>query len=262
MVVDGLLRMMDDRAIQQLERQIDSWRRRGKDDDERKTYDEVFDQQTLLLLAKLMNDGVLTTVDYPVSTGKEGNVFHGTAPDGGALALKIYRVSNATFKNIANYIIGDSRFRKVRRVRKDIIYAWAQKEYKNLLGMAAAGARVPKVIEQRNNILVMSYIGDETQPAPLLREVRLDDPAAGFEDLVESMVAIRKAGLVHGDLSEYNVLVWDGHLWVIDCGQAVPLKHGHAEEWFMRDCTNVARYFKRLGVPTDAASLAERVRGG
>jgi RIO kinase 1 len=107
----------------------------------------------------------------------------------------------------------------------------------------------------------MSYIGDETQPAPLLREVRLDDPQAGFEDLVGTMKAIRTAGLVHGDLSEYNVLVWDGHLWVIDCGQAVPLAHGHAEEWFLRDCGNVARYFRRLGVDVTANGLADRVRG-
>jgi len=251
--------MLDDHALQQLERKIDSWRHRVRDANERKTYDEVFDQRTLLLLAKMINDGVLATVDYPVSTGKEGNVFHATARDGSALALKIYRVSNATFKNIANYIIGDSRFRNVRRTRKDIIYAWAQKEYKNLLGMAAAGARVPRAIDQQNNILVMSYVGDESRPAPLLREVRLDDPTAGFEDLVETMRAIRKAGLVHGDLSEYNVLVWDGHLWVIDCGQAVPLAHGHAEEWFLRDCTNVARYFRRLGVDVTPDALIERV---
>jgi RIO kinase 1 len=126
--------------------------------------------------------------------------------------------------------------------------------------MAAAGARVPKAIDQRKNILVMSYVGDETRPAPLLREVRLEDPAAGLEDLIESMRAIQKAGLVHGDLSEYNVLVWDGHLWVIDCGQAVPLAHGHAEEWFLRDCANVARYFRRLGVDVTPKGLADRVR--
>ena len=252
--------MLDDRALQQLERKIDSLRERAKDSDARKIYDEVFDQQTLLLIAKMINDGTLATVDYPVSTGKEGNVFHATAKDGGALALKIYRVGNASFKNIANYILGDSRFRNVRRNRKDIIYAWAQKEYKNLLGMAASGARVPKAIEQQRNILVMSYIGDETRPAPLLREVRLDDAAAGLEDLIETMRAIRKAGLVHGDLSEYNVLVWDGHLWVIDCGQAVPLAHAHAEEWFLRDCGNIARYFRHIGVKTDAATIAARVR--
>ena len=253
--------MIDERYVRSLEAKVDSWRMRVKDADQRKTYDEVFDQRTLLLIAKLINDGVLSTVDYPVSTGKEGNVFHATAPDGTALALKIYRVSNATFKNISRYILGDSRFRGVRRTHRDIIEAWARKEYKNLLGMHAQGARVPKAVEQRRNVLVMSYIGDETQPAPPLRQVALDDPRAAFADLVGTMKAIRKAGLVHGDLSEYNVLVWDGLLWVIDCGQAVPLEHGQAEEWFKRDCANVARYFRRLGVDTSAAALEKDVRG-
>src|SRR2546428_3507032 len=202
--------MLDDRALQQLERKIDSLRERAKDSDARKIYDEVFDQQTLLLIAKMINDGTLATVDYPVSTGKEGNVFHATAKDGGALALKIYRVGNASFKNIANYILGDSRFRNVRRNRKDIIYAWAQKEYKNLLGMAASGARVPKAIDQRKNILVMSYLGDETRPAPLLREVRLEDPAAGRQDLTESMRGIQRAGPLPRDLGGWTVLVWGG----------------------------------------------------
>src|SRR5438093_819362 len=158
--------MIDDRAIHRLERQIDSWRSRSRDGDERKTYDEVFDQRTLLLIAKLINDGVLATVDYPVATGKEGNVFHATTRDGAALALKIYRVSNSTFKTIATYIQGDSRFRNIG----------------------------------------------------------------------------------------------GGHLWVIDCGQAVPHAHPRSEEWFLRDCTNIARYFHRLGVETDPKSLGERIR--
>lgn len=252
--------MFDERKLRRLEAQIDAWRTKVKGDEERKTYDEVFDRATLLLIAKLINDGVVETVDYPVSTGKEGNVFHGTARDG-AVALKIYRVNTATFRSMADYVLGDPRFRNVRRAKRDIIYAWAQKEYKNLLGMRAAGARVPQAIEQRNNILVMTYVGDETRPAPLLREVRLDDVSAGLADLVETMKAIRKAGLVHGDLSEYNVLVWDGYLWVIDCGQAVPLEHGRAEEWFLRDCRNVARYFNRLGADTSPEALAKEVRG-
>lgn len=249
------------RKLRQLEARIDEWRMRVKDDDERKTYDEVFDRPTLLSIAKLINDGVLATLDYPVSTGKEGNVFHGTGPDG-AVAVKIYRVSNATFKHLATYIVGDPRFKNVKRATRDLIEAWAQKEYRNLLKMAEAGARVPKAIELRDHILVMEYIGDEERPAPLLREVALEDPAAVFADLRGSMKAIRKAGLVHGDLSEYNVLLWGGRPVVIDCAQAVPLEHGNADEWFRRDCANVARYFRRLGVDTDAARLEAEVRAG
>jgi len=108
----------------------------------------------------------------------------------------------------------------------------------------------------------MEYIGDETMPAPLIRTVRLEDPRAAYEEVVASMKAIRKAKLVHGDLSEYNILWWGGHPWIIDCAQGVALEHPQAEDWFLRDCAIVAKYFGRLGVDTDADRLAETVRGG
>jgi len=252
---------LDDRKLRELEDRIDAWRMRLKDTDDRKTYDEVFDRPTLMVIAKLINDGILETLDYPVSTGKEGNVFHGTGPRG-AVAVKIYRVSNATFKHLGKYIVGDPRFKGVKRNTRGMVEAWAQKEYRNLRKMAQAGARVPRPVDQRNHVLVMEYIGDETRPAPLLREAALDDPAAVFADVRSSMAAIRRSGLVHGDLSEYNVLMWDGHAVVIDCGQSVPLAHPNADEWFRRDCANVARYFRRLGVDTDAARLEAEVRAG
>ena len=253
-------RMMDDRALQRLESQVDALRTREKDSEALKTYDEVFDRACLLLLQKLINDGVFATLDYPVSTGKEANVFHATSKDG-ALAVKIYRISNATFKNIAVYIEGDPRFKRVRRATKPTIFAWAQKEYQNLVRMQDAGARVPSPKRVEGNILVMEYIGDETRPAPLLREISMDDPRAVYRDVVENMKAIRKSGLVHADLSEYNLLFWDGHVVVIDVGQAVPLEHGQAEEWFRRDVSNVARFFHRKGVDVTPAELTQAVTG-
>ena len=150
--------------------------------DDRKTYDEVFDRPTLMAIAKLINDAILETLDYPVSTGKEGNVFHGTGPRG-AVAVKIYRVSNATFKHLGKYIVGDPRFKGVKRNTRGMVEAWAQKEYRNLRRMSGAGARVPRPIDQRNHVLVMEYIGDETRPAPLLRQVALDDPVAVFAEV-------------------------------------------------------------------------------
>ncbi len=253
--------MFDDRKLRALEARIDAWRMRLKDADDRKTYDEVFDRPTLMAVAKLINDGVLKTLDYPVSTGKEGNVFHGTGPSG-AVAVKIYRVSNATFKRLGKYIVGDPRFKGVKRNTRGMVKAWSQKEYRNLRKMAGAGARVPTPIDQRDHVLVMEYIGDESRPAPLLREVALDNPGAVFAEVQSTMAAIRRAGLVHADLSEYNVLMWDGHPVVIDCGQSVPLEHPNADEWFRRDCGNIARFFRRLGVDADAARLEAELRAG
>lgn len=251
--------MIDERRLRQLEAKIDSFRTREKDSDARKTYDQVFDRAALLNLAKLISDGAISTLDYPVSTGKEANVFHATDASGGAKAVKIYRIATATFRNIARYIEGDPRFKGVKQGTKPTILVWARKEHKNLLRMAAAGVHVPHPAALLANILVMDYIGDETRPAPLLREVRLDDPAAVYEDVVANMKAIRNAELVHADLSEYNLLFWDDRVVVIDVGQAVPLDHSRAEEWFQRDLANVARFFRRLGVETSADALRRRV---
>jgi RIO kinase 1 len=256
------MRMLDERFLRQLESDVDSLRKRDKDSDSRKTYDQVFDRAALLNLAKLISDGAISTLDYPVSTGKEANVFHATDREGRAKAVKIYRINTATFRNIAQYIEGDSRFRGVRRATKPTILAWARKEHKNLLRMADAGVRVPKPHAILENILVMTYIGDESRPAPLLREVALEDPGAAYEDVLENMQAIRRAALVHADLSEYNLLVWDGRIVVIDVGQAVPLDHHRAAEWFARDVGNVARYFRRLGVDVSPAGLEAAVLGG
>lgn len=252
--------MLDEKKMRLLETRIEGWRIRVKDSDQRKTYDEVFDQRTLLTIFKMINDGIITKVDYPVSTGKEGNVFHATKGEK-AVALKIYRVSNATFNNISKYILGDSRFKGLRGDRRKMICAWAMKEFKNLDRMAATGTRVPQPLAVKGNILVMGYLGDETTPAPMLKSVRLEDPEAFLEDVVDNMKCIQKAGLVHGDLSEYNILVWDGKTYVIDVGQAVPLDHPQAEEWFTRDVDNIARYFRHQGLKLTPRQLRDRVRG-
>src|SRR6266498_472793 len=95
------------------------------------------------------------------------------------------------------------------------IFAWAQKEYKNLVRMDDAGTRVPKPERVLDNVLVMEYIGDESQPAPTLREVALDDPTPTYADVAANLRAIRKSKLVHADLSEYNLLYWGERIVVI-----------------------------------------------
>ncbi len=106
--------MIDDRRMRALESQVDALRTKEKDSDTRKTYEQVFDRAALLTIASLIGDGVIATLDYPVSTGKEASVFHATDATGRAKAVKIYRIANATFRNIAVYIEGDPRFKKVK----------------------------------------------------------------------------------------------------------------------------------------------------
>lgn len=242
-----------------VEQRIDALKT-DKTGDERQTEGEVFDRKTLMTLYDMMKRGMVDKVHYPVSTGKEGNVFYSTDGDGSAVALKIYRTSTSTFKRVARYVEGDPRFKGTVGNRWKLIYAWAAKEYRNLERYAEAGLRVPEPITVDKNCLLMEYIGDESGPAPQLRNYEMDEPADYYECIVEFIVdGWNKARLVHGDLSEYNILVEGDGPVVIDVGQTMTADFFNARELLERDVENVNAYFRRKGVDTEKTTdvLAE-----
>lgn len=250
-----------DRDFDMFEREIDGWRMRRKDADDRKVVDEVFDKKNLMRLYKLFSDGVIDRLDFAVATGKEGNVFRATTPEGVLVAVKIYRTTTATFKDMAKYVQGDPRFRGITTNRRKLILAWAAKEYSNLQRLYEAGVRVPKPIAHSQNIVVMEYIGTDLEPAREMRNVVLDDPEAVARKILGFIrLAYQKARLVHGDVSEYNVLMLGQEPVLIDVGQAVLLEHHLAEELLVRDVSNVARYFKKYGLVIDAKAEIEVIR--
>jgi len=227
---------------------IEKVKMREKDSEDRKTCDEVFDKGTLLAIYKLICDGYFKILDFPISTGKEGNVFRAVKDDGTYVAVKIYRVSTLTFRSISRYIYGDPRFRGTKR-RRLLIATWAKKEFKNLMRARDAGVRVPRRIRQWENVLVMEYIGDDIGPAPLIKDVDLDDPERYFEILKNAIRNLYVNGkMVHGDISEYNVMVFREEPVIIDWAQGVVIQHPMAMEWLRRDIRNILRYFSRIGV--------------
>lgn len=209
----------------------------------------VFDKQTLLTVYKLLNDGVIDALNGVVSTGKESKVFHATK-EGKDFAVKIYFTGNLEFKkNIRKYIEGDPRFGEVKRKISSLIEEWARKEYINLEAYHVAGVRVPKPITVRRNVLVMEFIGKAGVSAPLLKEAALEDPQKTYEKIVEYIrKGVSKAELVHGDLSEYNVLLLEQEPVIIDVSQAVEISHPLAVELLVRDIKNINRFFKQFGV--------------
>ena len=246
-----------------LERVRDSWKMRRKDDDDRKSYDEVFNKQNLMRIYKLMSDGVMDKFDFTISTGKEGNLFRASTVKGEFVAVKIFRTSTATFGDMYKYVAGDPRFFGVGGGnRKRLIMVWAEKEFMNLEALHRVGVRVPRPIARNQNIIVMEYIGDATEPARQLRNVQLEDPGKVARQILDYVsLAYRKASLVHSDLSEFNVLMLDGEPVIIDVGQAVLKDHPNAHEWLRRDVTNIARYFRRKDVKIDVeAELKEITR--
>ncbi len=240
--------------------------KRRKDDDEFKVVEGVIDPPTLKTLYKLLNQGIIRALHGAISTGKEANVYRGEDANGKSVAVKIYRVSTAETDFMLEYIVGDPRFKSVKRRSRSLIPQWATKEYKNLLRYHNAGIRVPKPIAIDRNVLVMEFIGDTKSnlPAPLIKNIEIPSPVKTFNEIIRMIeVGYEKAGLVHADLSEYNIL-WLGKPVIIDVSQSVLIGHEYAKKYLFRDIQNITNYFTKLGVDTEDPEVIAKyiVTGG
>jgi RIO kinase 1 len=217
---------------------------------ERATVEEVFDQATLMVIYQFLNSDVLYEVHGVVNAGKEARVYLGKNKEGKELAVKIYLTASAEFKKgMLKYIEGDYRFKGVKRDTRSLIFAWAQKEFRNLEQAFRAKVRVPKPVAVKNNVLVMEFIGKDGVSAPSLKEQLPSNPEEVYNTLLTYLGRLyRKAGLVHGDLSEYNIMMRKGNPVIFDVSQAVPTSHPMAEFFLRRDLANLNRFFSRLGV--------------
>jgi RIO kinase 1 len=251
-----------DRIARERDREFAEFRKRLKDADQFKVEGAVFDDATLAAVYKLVQDGHIAAFGGPISTGKEASVFEALGAEDTDVAVKIYRVQASDFRRMRDYLEGDPRFEGIGSDKGEVIIAWTRKEFANLKRAAAAGVRVPDPIAVQRNVLAMELIGEEDDPAPRLEEVHIENPDTAFEVVREYMRRLYAAGLVHGDLSEYNIVISDGELCVIDVGQAVTVHHPNADEFLRRDCQNVAAFFGRQGLATDADELYTFVTEG
>jgi RIO kinase 1 len=217
---------------------------------ERATIEEVFDQATRMVLYHFLSRGVINEVNGVISAGKEARVYWGKTKEGEERAVKIYLTSSAEFKKgMMMYIEGDYRFKNVKHDTRSLISTWAQKEFRNLDAADKAKVRVPKPIAVERNIVIMEFIGKDGVHAPSLKEHPPKDPMKTYKQLLSFMRRLyQKAELIHGDLSEYNIMMWKGKLVVFDVSQSVPTSHPLANELLNRDILNVNRFFSRQGV--------------
>jgi RIO kinase 1 len=250
--------------VHRIDTEVDKMRMRRKDTDSTKVKENVFDTATLKTLYTLSNKGIIQAMGGSISTGKEANVFLADGEEH-ECAVKIYRISTSTFNSMEEYILGDPRFENIRHRKRDIIFAWTRKELRNLTRAQNAGIRVPEPITTERNILVMQFIGENGIPYPLLKDVSLDNEQAHniFETIKEYMHKLFKdANLVHGDLSEYNIMIDPNDMTpiIIDMGQAVTLEHPRADTFLRRDIKNILRFFKRFKITTTPEEMYTFIR--
>jgi len=229
--------------------------------------EEVFDRQTLMSLYDMLNTKKLKEVRGVVSSGKESRVYHGLGWNGEEYAVKIYLVSSAEFRrNRLPYVVNVPRFKKIPKDFRRFVYLWSEREYSNLSDSYNAGLPVPKPFHQHRNILVMQFLGEKGVRLPLLHEEKfeLDELEKLYERLVDVLGRMyRNAGMVHGDLSQYNIMVGRGlEVYLIDLAQAVRRDHPLAETFLRHGTQVLCGFFNKAGLRVDPASTLEMVRRG
>ncbi|MBP1986425.1 serine/threonine-protein kinase Rio1 [Halolamina salifodinae] len=244
-----------DSTARRQDREFDEFRKRLKNVERLKVEQGAFDDATLAALYKLVQDGHVGAFGGPLSTGKEANVYEARG-ESGNVAVKIYRINASDFRQMREYLEGDPRFEGLENNKKATVLAWTRKEFANLKRAAKAGVRVPEPIAVQRNVLVMELVGQaDERRAPRLAEVDVENPQQAYEVVREYMRRLHAAGLVHGDLSEYNMIVHEGELVIIDMGQAVTVHHPNSGEFLTRDCKNVAAFFSRQGIDVTGEEL-------
>lgn len=230
-------------------------------------------------LGQFYDDHVISDVLRQVKGGKEATVYCCRAhPAVGVdlIAAKVYRprmfrqLRNDAIYRKGRELIGEEG-KEVRGRREKLAMqkksdfgqtlrhtTWLTNEFQTLRRLSAAGADVPKPFASSDNAILMEYLGDESLPAPALSQVRLDPHAAHvlWKRLLDNIELMLAHDRVHGDLSAYNVLYWNGDARIIDLPQAVdPYVNPEAFALLGRDVERVCDYFSRYGVNSNPARI-------
>lgn len=205
-------------------------------------------------LVSLTDEGIIREVVRPLMSGKEAQVYLVSCA-GELRVAKIYKeAQQRTFRQRAQYTDGrrvrNSRDQRAidkgsRHGREQDEAAWRSAEVDTLYRLEAAGVRVPKPFHFVDGVLIMELIADaDGNPAPRLGDVQLDRVEANaiFHQLLGQVVRMLCAGVVHGDLSDFNVLLGARGPVIIDFPQAVSAaSNQNARNLLLRDVANLQR---------------------
>lgn len=215
-----------------------------KSREEWKIYKNVFDSFTLRTLYSLHSKHLLDDLISPVMIGKEANVFTASSK-GKKIIAKIYRLESCNFNRMYDYIKQDIRFIGLKKQRRKIIFKWVEREFKNLT-KASSVINAPKPIAFLNNVILMELIG---KPALQLKDHLPRAKKKIFNSILSQISLLyNKANLVHGDLSEFNILIHKNKPFFIDFSQATTADSPNAKALLLRDLKNIARFFEKNNI--------------
>jgi len=228
-------------------------------------YKDVFDTGTIKAVWKLITENHIEGLESPIKIGKESNIFSALTKKNKRIAVKIHRILASDFFTIAKYLAMDTRFR-VPGGRRKLIIMWAMREFKNLQKAKKEGVSVPEPIAIEENALVMQFIGEKfpkmPQPAPLLKD-SCDKPEEYYAQVLQNLkILYQKAKIVHGDLSEFNMLNWKGKIIIIDLSHSIPVLSAESNTLLERDVVNVCRFFNKKGLKLNVQEVMKEIKTG
>lgn len=233
----------------------------------------MHDDTNASTIQHFLDEGLVTKILRPIKSGKEASVHlcRGNRSTIGhdLVALKVYHpLDRRDFRDESIY--RDGEWIKERRIRvaleKKTRFGrelqgtlWVNREWETLRALAAAGAPVPRPVASTGDAILMSYVGDGAQAAPQLRAIRPNPGEAQdlFDQVLRAIERMLYGNVIHGDLSAYNVLVWDGRATIIDLPQAIdPRKNRHSHALLERDVKRICDHFARFGVRSAPEEIA------
>lgn len=219
----------------------------------------VFDEFTNRTLFKLISEGYFEGLESPISIGKEANIFSAKTKDQSRVMIKIYRLESCDFNKMYDYIKEDPRYADIKGKKRKIIFFWVQREYRNLIKAREAGVNVPTPITFKNNILVLEFVGNKDVISHRLSVDPPKNPKNFFDQTIINIKKLYGAGLVHADLSPFNILNNNQHPVFIDFSQTTTLNDSMAQEYLKRDVKNICNFFKKLGYESDEERIMEKI---
>ncbi len=226
-------------------------------------------------LDPFVDEGWISEIVYQSKSGKEATVYccrAGVAAPhpGELLAAKVYRsLDKRSFRHAQIYQAGRveraHNTRILRALRNNSVFGksiqnavWSGHEWETMMHLYEGGADVPEPLRNSENAILMPFIGDQNGPAPMLNDVSLsrDDVQRVVDVLLENVEIMLDLHRVHGDLSPYNVLYWEGRATIIDFPQAIdPRLNPAGLQLLQRDIDNVCRWAAKYNVHRDAARI-------
>ncbi|MGV8127769.1 MAG: RIO1 family regulatory kinase/ATPase [Methanothrix sp.] len=211
-----------------------------------------FDAYDLLALSDLVAKGALNAIGERIGVGKESVVYQafGDMP----LALKFHRQGRTSFKHVRRLRHSLSSKSKVPWLYAASLAARHEHQIMERLFQEVS---IPRPVAVSRHVLAMEFVS-----GPPLNRITLSDPVEGLDLILAEVAKALRLGIIHADLSEFNILVAESGPKIIDWPQAVEVTHPHARVLLERDLANVLRFFQRkYGIRVPLEEALQRIQG-